>query len=105
MNKFKLVMFYIWMLNMVIKDILDQELDKNLLEIIPIQEDKVSYVQKQHQYMDYFINPIWIFHTWEVTSVGYQKKLLNNRLIICLRKLVILLWLLIQLIMELVPIK
>ena len=61
------------MMHMVHQYNFDQELGHNLLDIIHIQAEEVISVQNQHQYMDQLTNMIWIFHTWEVTSVGYHE--------------------------------
>ena len=55
--------------------------------------------------MDRLINLNLTFHTQEVISVGYHKQFLNDLSIVCIGNLVILLLLLIQLLMDLVPMK
>ena len=104
-NKFKQVMLYLWILNMVHQDNLDQELGKILLGITHIRVEELVFGPNQHQCTDHFIIQNWNFHTQEVTSFVYHKQFLKDLLIVCIRNLAMLILGLIQLLMDLVPIR
>ena len=93
------------MLHMVHQDHLDQEVGQNLLDITHKHVEREIYVQNQHQYMEQLINMNWFFHNQEFTSVGYQTQFLKDLFIFCLRKLFMIIWLLIQLLMDLLSTK
>ena len=60
-NKLKLGILCLWIIHMVHQNHVYQELGQNILYITPIQLEEAISVQSQYQYMDQFINMIWIF--------------------------------------------
>ena len=105
MNKPKQGMLYLWMMHLVNKDHLDQYLVQNILTITCIQVEEATSVKNQHPYMDQFINQNWCFCTLEDTLAGCHRHFLKDLSIVCHKKVAMILWLLIQLLIHLVPIK